>query len=121
MRPALIVAVVAAAVVAVAAVALGVTALTDEGVPDGEEVVIRVPPGTGERIDAGEDLELIPQRLELSVGDTLVIVNDDDRTHVVGPYGVPAGQELRTRFTEPGTYYGACTLHVGDRVEIVIS
>lgn len=85
-----------------------------------ELVLVEVAAGTAERIAAGEPVELLPPTLEVSVGDRLEIVNDDDITHQVGPYIVAPGQTLRQSFTSPGTLEGACTLHPSGAIRIVV-
>ena len=47
-----------------------------------------IPAGTGDALDAGEDIEILPEVLEAEVGETIRIVNDDDRGHVVGVFFV---------------------------------
>jgi plastocyanin len=85
-----------------------------------ELVRVEVAAGTAERIAAGESIELLPPTLEVTVGDRLEIVNDDDVTHQVGPYTVAPGQILRQSFTSPGTLEGACTLHPSGAIRIVV-
>ncbi len=83
------------------------------------EVVVEA--GTWERIEAGEVVELLPRTLRVDVGDTLVVVNDDDHMHEVGPYTVGPGQTVRQTFTSPGTIEGVCTLHPDGEITIVVS
>lgn len=90
---------------------------------DGREPVtisIVVPAGTQQAIEAGEQIELMPTRLEFHVGDTLHIRNDDVVTHSVGPYSVAAGAEFRFTYGAPGVFEGYCPLSEGDRYEIVV-
>jgi len=79
-----------------------------------------VPAGTQERIDAGEEVSLFPQHLEVRVGDRLVIDNQDDNTHQVGPYVVGAGQRIEQAFAVPGAIEGFCTLHPSGQVSIIV-
>jgi plastocyanin len=79
-----------------------------------------VPAGTQERIDAGEEVSLFPEHLEVRVGDRLVIDNQDDNTHQVGPYVVGAGQRIEQAFSVPGTIEGFCTLHPSGQVSIIV-
>ncbi|MCZ7526367.1 MAG: hypothetical protein M5U14_08345 [Acidimicrobiia bacterium] len=79
-----------------------------------------VPPGTGDRLDRGEDVELFPARLEVRVGDTLRITNRDDREHLVGPFSVGAGETLEQTFRQTGVFEGICTLHPSGNVKIVV-
>lgn len=70
-----------------------------------------IPKGTATRIDAGEALELFPARLEVRVGDRLVIVNRDSEDHHVGPFHVDARGKVEVEFASPGTLQGACALN----------
>jgi plastocyanin len=79
-----------------------------------------VPPGTGARIEAGEQLYVFPARLDVHVGDQLVIRNDDTRVAEVGPYYVDRNATLTQVFTAPGTISGTCTIHPSGRVTIEV-
>ena len=70
-----------------------------------------IPAGAGEALDAGTPLEILPGTLEASVGETIQIVNLDDRGHNIGPWFVGANETLRQEFTSPGTFEGVCTVH----------
>lgn len=85
-----------------------------------EPVEIVVPEGTAARLKAGEDVVVMPERLVLRVGQTLLIRNDDRVTAPVGPYSVEAGATLTIRFGQPGRFEGFCPLSENDRYEIVI-
>lgn len=80
-----------------------------------------VPAGTGERLDRGENVEIVPRTLEVKVGDSLVIRNEDSRTHTVGPVVVRAGETAEQNFTRPGVVEGECTVHPEDKFTIRIS
>ena len=75
-----------------------------------------IPLGSGERLDAGEPLDIFPAELNAQVGDTIRIVNDDDRGHTVGPFFVGAGETLSQRFSSPGVFEGICTVHPSGEV-----
>jgi plastocyanin len=112
-------------VVVAAAVVLLVTVLTgsdgDEPAPAGPRTVtFVVPPGTGARIDAGEAVDVFPGFIELKVGDSIRIENQDDRTHIVGPIAVRAGETVTHTFDRPGGYRGDCTLHTSGSTEILV-
>ena len=77
-------------------------------------------PGTGARIEAGEKLYVFPARLDVRVGDQLVIHNNDTRVAEVGPYTVDRNATLAQTFTSPGTIVGICTIHPSGRVTIVV-
>ena len=70
-----------------------------------------IPPGTGARLDAGEEVDILPRRLRAEVGETIRIANEDDRGHVVGVFFVGAGETLTQTFTSPGKFSGSCTVH----------
>lgn len=79
-----------------------------------------IPAGTGAQIDAGQLVEILPAQLDVRVADRLVIVNDDSRAHVVGPFAVRAGETLRHTFNEPGRFVGECSVHPSGELAIVV-
>jgi len=108
------------AVVAVAGLAALALAPRDDGrTPETIEVV--VPEGAGALGSGVDTAELLPRRLEVSVGDRLVIDNRDTNTVTVGPYTVAPGQRLEQTFTREGVIEGVCTLHPSGRVTIVVT
>jgi len=70
-----------------------------------------IPAGAGDALDAGTPLEILPAELEVRVGETIRIVNTDDRGHTVGPFFVGADETLTQRFSSPGEFVGVCTVH----------
>ena len=70
-----------------------------------------IPAGTGAQIDRGVPVTIIPERLVAHVGQTIRIVNDDDRGHLVGPFYLGAGQTLTQTFASPGELVGECSVH----------
>lgn len=70
-----------------------------------------VPFGTGNRLDSGEVVEIMPQKLAVKVGESIRINNDDTRDFMIGPFFVTAGQTLAMRFTHPGTLSGICLVN----------
>ncbi|HEC23679.1 MAG TPA: hypothetical protein ENI95_12270 [Chloroflexi bacterium] len=86
------------------------------------QLVIVIPPGTAERLAAGETENTPPHRIDLTLGvqDVLVIRNEDSVWHQVGPYRVAPGHTLVQRFSQPGTIQAACTMTPSQQVEIVI-
>lgn len=79
-----------------------------------------VPMGTAAAIDAGKNVDVFPARLDVRVGDQLVIHNHDNRVAQVGPYLVNRDETLAQTFTEPGTIVGVCTIHPSGKVTIEI-
>jgi hypothetical protein len=109
-----------AAVIAVAAIAiaLGIWVLTAGG---SATTTYLIEAGTGARLDRGEVVELMPTEVRLSVGDTLVIRNADDRAYVVGPYLVRAGETVEQTFQRAQTLVGECTLSGTGEIRIVVT
>ena len=79
-----------------------------------------IPVGAGEALDAGTPLEILPGRLEVNVGETIRIVNEDGRGHTVGPFFVGANETLTQRFSSPGEFVGVCTVHPSGEIVLVV-
>ena len=80
-----------------------------------------IPVGAGEALDAGEPLEILPAELEVQVGETIRIVNEDDRGHTVGPFFVGANETLTQRFSSPGEFVGVCTVHPSGEIVLTVN
>ncbi|MBK1698081.1 cupredoxin domain-containing protein [Rhodovibrio salinarum] len=61
-----------------------------------------------------------PDAVEIQVGETIVLHNDDSRTHNIRVYdprmdfnsgSQDPGEDVRLTFDEPGTYYVTCGIH----------
>lgn len=57
-----------------------------------EVITLTIPAGTSERVAAGQALAEIPRQMIFVVGDTLVVNNQDDVAHELGPLWVPPGK-----------------------------
>lgn len=79
-----------------------------------------IPAGTGDALDAGEPVEILPAELEVEVGEIIEIVNEDDRGHLVGPFWVGEGETSRQRFASPGKFIGVCTIHPGGELVVTV-
>ncbi len=80
-----------------------------------------IPAGTGEAIDSGESVDILPQALDVKVGEVLELVNFDDRGHLVGPFFVGKGETLRQRFNAPGTFIGICSVHDSGEITLTVT
>lgn len=80
-----------------------------------------IPAGAGVALDEGTPLEILPARLDAKVGETIQIVNNDDRGHLVGPWFVGGGETLRQTFTSAGEFLGECTVHPSGQIRVIIS
>jgi hypothetical protein len=82
-----------------------------------------IPPGTAARLNAGEPLTVLPSPIHLTVGvrDVLVLTNDDDAVHQVGPIILGSRQTYRIPFRRPGQFQYACSLHAAGTLTLVIA
>jgi hypothetical protein len=67
-----------------------------------------IPAGTQDAKLRGELVEIMPSSLDVQVGESIRIRNDDDAGAMVGIFYVGAGEVVSMRFTTPGTLSGAC-------------
>lgn len=80
-----------------------------------------IPAGAGEALDQGEPLEILPGELVTTVGETIRIVNEDDRGHNVGPWFVGANETMNQEFTSAGEFEGVCTVHPSGQLILVVN
>lgn len=80
-----------------------------------------IPAGSGEALDRGEPLDILPEELDVRVGEVIEIVNEDSRGHLIGPFFVGKGETLRQRFSSPGTFVGECTVHPSGQIVLRVS
>jgi plastocyanin len=94
-----------------------------EAVADADNVTLEyvIPAGAGEALDAGTPLEILPAELQVDVGDTIRIENQDDRGHTVGPFFVGANETLTQRFSTPGEFEGVCTVHPSGQLVLIVN
>jgi len=59
-----------------------------------QRVELVIPPGTAQRVAAGQAVPAIPANFVFVVGDTLVIHNEDAVDHQIGPFWIPAGASV---------------------------
>ncbi|MFK7917021.1 MAG: hypothetical protein AB8G14_02995 [Ilumatobacter sp.] len=96
----------------------GLTATEVSGAATYEYVI---PMGAGEALDNGTPLEILPGELVTNVGETIRIVNEDDRGHNVGPWFVGANETLNQEFTSAGEFEGVCTVHPSGELILVVN
>ncbi len=80
-----------------------------------------IPAGSGDRIDDGQPLEILPAELVAELDETIQIVNEDDRAHQVGPWFVGPGETLRQRFNVAGVFTGSCSVHPSGGFTVTVS
>lgn len=109
------------AALGVVAAALGWAALAP--LPAGTHALTFViPPGTAARLRAGEPITVLPSPIHLTVGvrDVLVLTNDDEAVHQLGPIVLGSRQTYRIPFRKPGRFQYACSLHAAGSLSLVI-
>lgn len=90
--------------------------------PTGRVWSFVVPAGAKEKADKGMFVEdVLPEQLTISVGDTVTILNEDSAVHSFGPFTVRPGESQKMTFTEPGYFFGVCTVGGHDTVTITVS
>jgi plastocyanin len=79
-----------------------------------------IPYGTQRRIASGEKIEIMPERLEVEVGESIRITNEDNKGAFVGIFYVGAGETVRMKFTTPGELSGKCEVSSSGEFTIAV-
>ena len=74
-----------------------------------ETVEISIPAGTAKRIESGEAASTIPSELIFVIGDTLLVNNQDDVPHELGPLWIPADSNASLLMEDANKYTLGCT------------
>jgi hypothetical protein len=82
-----------------------------QGDPDQVDYDYVIPAGTQDRLLRGEPVEIMPATLDVEVGESIRIRNDDDEGAMVGIFYVGAGEVVSMRFTTEGTLSGVCEVN----------
>ncbi|WP_419909544.1 hypothetical protein [Candidatus Poriferisodalis sp.] len=102
----------------IAAIPVVVARFVDQ--PAGDTYTIDIPPGTAAAIAAGEDVEVIPDELGLTLRDVLIIVNRDSVAHTIGPFEIGPGEQSEHSFNEVAAISAYCSLHPSGSISISI-
>ena len=86
------------------------------------EARFEIPRGTSARRLSGEELDILPQTIRLTLGrdDVLALRNADIAPHVFGPTLIMPGQTFRLPFTRAATYNFLCTAHANGQLNIIV-
>ncbi len=86
------------------------------------ELSFEIPKGTWARRMAGNNIEILPSRIYLTLGlqDILLLRNLDDVPQVFGPTLMMPGQSFRLPFALAADYQFACTAHASGQMTIVV-
>jgi hypothetical protein len=95
----------------------GIAVVSDDSPADFDYLV---PKGTGELIQRGNDIKIIPNPLIMTVGDVIRIRNQDSVGYNVGPFYVGPNSTMTQIATSPGSFKGMCLLHTGDELVVTI-
>jgi hypothetical protein len=94
---------------------------TSSVVTTGTVLRVVVPAGTFDAVARGEFVDLLPEIVQVKVGDEFVVVNNDTFTHVIGPFSVRPGETLHHYWSQVPTIEGDCTILLNDRVLIIVT
>ena len=105
--------------VAALAVAIAWAGFTPIEVPSREHA-FDIPKGTWARRRAGDLVEILPDRIRLTLGldDVLVIRNHDDVPQTFGPTIMMPGQSFSLPFERAASYQFVCTAHASGSLTI---
>jgi len=84
------------------------------------EQTFDIPKGTYAQRRAGNLVEILPDRIRLTLGlnDVLLIRNHDDVPQVFGPTIMMPGQSFRLPFERAASYQFACSAHASGQLTI---
>ena len=91
--------------------------------PASRDELFEIPPGTYARRMAGDKVEILPDRIDLTLGlnDVLLLRNRDEVPQQFGPVLVMPGQSFRLPFEVASTYSFACSAHASGQMSIVVA
>jgi len=114
--------IVAVTLAALAAAGLAWAAFAPPRVASHDEL-FEIPKGTFARRMAGDKIEILPSRIDLTLGlnDHLLLRNLDDVPQQFGPVLVMPGQSFRLPFEVASTYSFDCTAHASGQMRIVVA
>jgi hypothetical protein len=72
-------------------------------------VQLVIPPGTAEKVAVGEPVPSIPEEMSFVVGDVLVVKNEDETEHQLGPLWVPANSSASLALDEVNNFAYQCS------------
>ena len=86
------------------------------------EETFEIPKGTWARRMAGNQVEILPSQIYLTLGirDVLLLKNLDDVPQIFGPTLMMPGQSFRLPFEMASSYQFACTAHASGQMTVVV-
>ena len=91
-------------------------------VPTRDEL-FEIPHGTYARRMAGDKVEILPDRIDLTLGlnDVLLLRNLDEVPQQFGPVLIMPGQSFRLPFEVASSYSFACSAHASGQMAVVVA
>jgi len=74
-----------------------------------QQIELLIPAGTAERVAQGQTPPSIPEDMTFVIGDTLVVVNQDEVDHQLGPLWIPAGTSASLNLDTEQNYIFECS------------
>jgi hypothetical protein len=89
---------------------------------DSREKVFAIPEGTWARRRAGDDVDILPSQIRLTLGldDVLLLKNRDVVPQTFGPALLMPGQNFRLPFEVASEYQFACTAHSSGQMTVIV-
>jgi hypothetical protein len=78
-----------------------------------QQIELLIPAGTAQNVANGQAPPSIPDDMTFVVGDTLVVVNQDDVDHQLGPLWIPAGTSASLNLDTEENYIMECSFQPG--------
>jgi hypothetical protein len=90
---------------------------------DSRDQLFEIPKGTWAQRMSGHHAEILPERIELTLGlnDTLLLRNLDDVPQQFGPVVIMPGQSFRLPFEVASIYSFACSAHASGQLAVVVA
>jgi hypothetical protein len=88
-----------------------------------KDELFEIPKGTWARRMAGNDIEILPSTIHLTLGirNVLVLRNLDDVPQVFGPALMMPGQSFRLPFEVASSYQFACSAHASGQMTVIVA
>ena len=84
--------------------------------------LFEIPQGTWARRMGGDEVEILPSRIRLTLGvrDVLLLRNLDEVPQVFGPTLMMPGQGFSLPFEQASEYQFACTAHASGQMTVIV-
>lgn len=78
-----------------------------------KEITLVIPNGTAEQVARGEQPPTIPENMAFVVGDTLIVKNEDNADHKLGPLWIPANTSAQLQLKTEESFAYECSFQPG--------